>query len=152
MSYRLPNLNVEQYRLLPADEQYLLISSIHALYERMLGAPGGAVPMPTPVPQAPAPAFEPTPITAAPITHSNRASPDPNRPRRNQNGGIRSLILAAFANSAGRRIELTTEELFYAVTVTTPYSTHGVRAITHRLLREGVLERVGRAKYRLTHP
>lgn len=126
MSYRLPLISKEQYRLLPADEQYLLISSIHSLYAKMLGAaPAEAAPEPsTPTPQ--------------------NVAPEP-RARRGAGGGIRALIIKAFEGVS----ELDTDQIYARVTRDAPFSTHGVRALTHRLLREGVLERVGRARYRL---
>ena len=137
-TYRLPLITVEQYRRLPADEQYLLISSIHSLYVKMLeqgGTPPSAVAPAAPVPVSP----QPQNAQPAPRAPAN------SRVRRNQNGGIRAAIIRALSGGGS----YSTDELYTRVTQDAPYSTHGVRALTHRLVKQGVIERVGRARYRL---
>ena len=148
-SYRLPNLKLADYQRLSSDEQYLLISSIHALYERMLGVTPpseGAAPTLTVAP-APAPEAPVTPsITYQPMPYpENRAAPQ-RLARRMQNGGIRALIIQAIPHVGA---ELTGDVNYARVTATTPYSTHGVRALLHRMFKDGTLERCGRARYRL---
>lgn len=143
MSYRLPNLNVEQYRLLSADEQYLLISSIHALYERMIGQ--GTIHSIGPAPDNVVPlreAVENLQATPAQITHSAR--------KRAFRKGSSSAYIMQVMLAAGDAAALTPKEVYRRVSVLTrTVNEQAVWTALHRLAEQGVLEKTQYATYRL---
>lgn len=146
MNYRLPNLSLSQYRLLPADEQYLLISSIHALYERMLGV----APPAEALPRASAPMPAPAEVIPLPVAlEAAQGTPDTVKrlARKISPGSTRSLILDVFMN-AGEIAALTPQEIHQRVSSRTPTEYNAIRTALHRLVSQGLIERADYARYR----
>jgi len=141
-SYRLPTISLEQYRLLPADEQYLLISSIHTLYERMLGAPSADAAMTPPalslVPDLP------TLPEAQEIVQSTPAQLKSAARQRAFRRGSSSAYIMEVMLEAGDMASLTPQEIHRRVSAkTTTVSEQAVWTAVHRLVSQGVLERTG---------
>ncbi len=99
MSYRLPNLSLEQYKLLSADEQYLLISSIHTLYEQSLL--GGAV----------APVIN-LPSRHTQVTTPARASRSPQPRQRAFRKGSSSAFVMGIFTDAGSDAAFTPDQIY----------------------------------------
>ena len=120
MSYRLPNISIEHYRLLDADEQYLLISSIHALYEKMaLG--------------------KPTPITNLPTL--NLPSQADALKRYGFRTGSASCFIVEVMLAAGSGAALQPKEILQRVSEKTQKITKTTLWTTlHRLVDRGILE------------
>ncbi len=136
MAYKLPNLTLAQYRLLPADEQYLLISSIHSLYEKLLGlSPTPAQPTRRSRP-APAP-VEPQPEIPAQLNVPTA------RERAFRRGSSSAYIMEIFLE-AGDGAALTPDEIFKRVSDKTQAITKGaIWRVLPALVSQGVLVKDG---------